>query len=228
MSKPGSGGIPSSQQSEINRKSRVYALTSDVSKDPYLTKNHLGTYECRLCLTIHTTEGSYLVHVNGKKHNENLTRRAAKLASQSQHEYNASTQTKDKTSEVQVKSHAKLRIGRCGYKIVKQYDRASHSDSILLQLTYPALSSSSISSSLLEEIGDVQPRHRFMSSYEQHIEKPDSTVQYLVIACVPYDTISFKIPNRPIQRESIITHWDTKTAMFTMQFSFQSHNESKI
>lgn len=40
--------------------------------------NHLGTYECRyidilidylrLCLTLHTNEGSYLAHTQGKKH----------------------------------------------------------------------------------------------------------------------------------------------------------------
>ena len=25
-------------------------------QDPYFMKNHLGTYECKLCLTLHTTE----------------------------------------------------------------------------------------------------------------------------------------------------------------------------
>ena len=54
-------------------------------------RNHLGTYECKLCLTLHNTEvaiyimiwcipscqdmffqGSYLVHTQGKKHQSNL------------------------------------------------------------------------------------------------------------------------------------------------------------
>lgn len=34
--------------------------TIDLTKDPYFMKNHLGTYECRLCLTLHSNEGSYL------------------------------------------------------------------------------------------------------------------------------------------------------------------------
>lgn len=25
-------------------------------------RNHLGQYECRLCLTLHTNEGNYLAH----------------------------------------------------------------------------------------------------------------------------------------------------------------------
>ena len=35
-------------------------------------KNHLGSYECKLCLTLHNNEGSYLAHTQGKKHQANL------------------------------------------------------------------------------------------------------------------------------------------------------------
>ena len=35
-------------------------------------QNHLGSYECKLCLTLHTNEGSYLTHTQGKKHQDNL------------------------------------------------------------------------------------------------------------------------------------------------------------
>lgn len=47
---------------------------------PRFRKNHLGSYECKLCLTLHTNEGSYLAHTQGKKHQENLKRRALKEA----------------------------------------------------------------------------------------------------------------------------------------------------
>ena len=62
-------------------------------------RNHLGTYECKLCLTLHNNEASYLAHtqaskktmlrmklplttclLQGKKHQSNLARRAAKEA----------------------------------------------------------------------------------------------------------------------------------------------------
>jgi hypothetical protein len=41
-------------------------------QDPYFMKNHLGSYECKLCLTLHTNEGSYLAHTQGKKHQDNV------------------------------------------------------------------------------------------------------------------------------------------------------------
>jgi Splicing factor 3a, subunit 2 len=59
-SKFGGGGVSSEQQSERERKERLRQLaleTVDLAKDPYLMRNHLGTYECKLCLTLHTNEG---------------------------------------------------------------------------------------------------------------------------------------------------------------------------
>ena len=56
-SKFGGGGVSSTQQSERERKERLRELaleTIDLAKDPYLMRNHLGTYECKLCLTLHT------------------------------------------------------------------------------------------------------------------------------------------------------------------------------
>ena len=44
------------------------------------------------------------------------------------------------------------------------------------------------------EIADgLTPRHRFMSAYEQRIEPPDKTWQYLLFAAEPYETVSFKV-----------------------------------
>ena len=59
-SKFGGGGVSSAQQTERERKDRLRQLaleTVDLAKDPYLMRNHLGSYECKLCLTLHTNEG---------------------------------------------------------------------------------------------------------------------------------------------------------------------------
>ena len=77
-SKPGSGGEASGQQSAIDRRERLRKLaleTVDITKDPYFMTNHTGSYECRLCLTLHPNEGNYLAHTQGKRHQENLKRR---------------------------------------------------------------------------------------------------------------------------------------------------------
>ncbi|CAK9140782.1 unnamed protein product [Ilex paraguariensis] len=42
--------------------------------------NHLGSYECKLCLTLHNNEGNYLAHTQGKQHQTNLAKGAARKA----------------------------------------------------------------------------------------------------------------------------------------------------
>ncbi|CAI0407609.1 unnamed protein product, partial [Linum tenue] len=82
-SKPGSGGAASSQNEAIDRRERLRRLaleTIDLAKDPYFMRNHLGSYECKLCLTLHNNEGNYLAHTQGKRHQTNLAKRAAREA----------------------------------------------------------------------------------------------------------------------------------------------------
>lgn len=61
--------MASSSESNRDRRERLRQLaleTIDINKDPYFMKNHLGSYECKLCLTLHNNEGSYLAHTQGK------------------------------------------------------------------------------------------------------------------------------------------------------------------
>jgi len=69
---------------------------------------------------------------------------------------------------------------------------------------------------------DVQPRHRFMSAYEQRVEAPDKTYQYLLFACEPYENVGFKIPNQPIDKGEgrFFTNWDSESKKFTLQLYF--------
>jgi splicing factor 3A subunit 2 len=101
-SKVGSAGVASQQNEDIQRKERLRQLaleTIDLSKDPYFRKNHHGTFDCTLCLTVHNDEGNYLTHTQGtqrcwvahtaersnaistgKRHQSNLARRAFREA----------------------------------------------------------------------------------------------------------------------------------------------------
>lgn len=78
--KTGGGGAATASQEAIHRRERLRKLaleTVDLAKDPYFMRNHVGQYECKLCLTIHPNEGNYLAHTQGKRHQENLAKRAA-------------------------------------------------------------------------------------------------------------------------------------------------------
>ncbi|NXD17288.1 SF3A2 factor, partial [Nothocercus nigrocapillus] len=204
--KTGSGGVASASESNRDRRERLRQLaleTIDINKDPYFMKNHLGSYECKLCLTLHNNEGSYLAHTQGKKHQTNLARRAAKEAKE------APAQPAPEKVKVEVKKFVK--IGRPGYKVTKQRDPETGQQSLLFQIDYPEIAET------------IMPRHRFMSAYEQRIEPPDRRWQYLLMAAEPYETIAFKVPSREIDKAEgkFWTHWNRETKQFFLQFHFK-------
>lgn len=100
-----------------------------------------------------------------------------------------------------------IKIGRPGYKVTKTRDPVTQQRSLLFEVDYP------------EAEQGVQPRHRFMSSYEQRVETPDKSYQYLLCACEPYETIGFKIPNEPLDKGEgrFFTDWDDEAQRFTLQ-----------
>lgn len=111
--KTGSGGQLSEAQAALERKERLRKLaleTIDITKDPYFLKNHLGTFECKLCLTLHPNEGNYLAHTQGKRHQYNLGRRAAMEAK------NAVPKTLD-LEQAPPQPKRVMKIGRPGYKV---------------------------------------------------------------------------------------------------------------
>ncbi|KAK6147091.1 hypothetical protein DH2020_018003 [Rehmannia glutinosa] len=206
-SKPGSGGAASAQNEAIDRRERLRRLaleTIDLAKDPYFMRNHLGSYECKLCLTLHNNEGNYLAHTQGKRHQTNLAKRAAREAKE------APAQPQPHKRKVNLKKIVK--IGRPGYRVTKQFDPETKQRSLLFQIEYP-------------EIEDnTKPRHRFMSSFEQKIQPFDKRYQYLLFAAEPYEIISFKVPSTEIDKSTpkFFSHWDPDSKMFTLQLYFKT------
>mmetsp|Transcript_4003 Transcript_4003/g.12571 ORF Transcript_4003/g.12571 Transcript_4003/m.12571 type:complete len:258 (-) Transcript_4003:79-852(-) len=209
-SKVGSGGVASSSETNRDRRERLRQLaleTIDLNKDPYFMRNHLGSYECKLCLTLHTNEGSYLAHTQGKKHQDNLKRRAAKEAAENPDQLGGPAPAQQR---VDVKKF--IKIGRPGYKITKQRDPNTQQNSLLFQVDYPEIAD------------DIEPRHRFMSAFEQKVEAPDRQWQYLLIAAEPYETIAFKISSREVDKTAgkFWTFWNKDTKTFFLQLHYKA------
>lgn len=103
-----------------------------------------------------------------------------------------------------------LKIGRPGYKVTKSRDLSTKQRSLTFEVDYP------------DAVEDVQPRHRFMSAYEQRVETPDKDYQYLLFACEPYETVAFKIPNVVIDKQEgkFYTNWDKDGKKFVLQLYF--------
>ena len=200
--KTGSGAPMTAQDQALDRRERLRRLaleTIDLKNDPYLMRNHLGTFECKLCLTIHTNEGSYLAHTQAKKHQVNLARRAQKDA--------AAGVAGGAPIARKYEAPKYAKIGRPGYKVTKVQDPDTLEKGFLFEVSFP----------------DVSPgckgHYRVMSAYEQKMEPADNQYQYFLIAAEPYETICFKIPNVEINRapDRIFEHWDEEAKKYTVQ-----------
>lgn len=202
--KVGGGGIATLALVNSERRERQRRLameTLDVSKDPYFMKNHIGTFECRLCLTLHTNEGSYLAHTQGKRHQMNLQRRESK-------------EGKDVANFPQkprIYPKRLIKIGKPGYKVTKQKDPVTSQKSMLFEVEYPQI-----------EPG-IKPHHRIMSCYEQTREPVDDRYQYVLFAADPYEIIAFKIPNFPIDSAEgkYYCGWDEVKRIYTVQLALK-------
>eukprot|EP01026_Neomeris_dumetosa_P026983 TRINITY_DN21968_c0_g1_i3.p3 TRINITY_DN21968_c0_g1~~TRINITY_DN21968_c0_g1_i3.p3 ORF type:complete len:244 (-),score=24.56 TRINITY_DN21968_c0_g1_i3:500-1231(-) len=210
--KPGSGGVASSQNEAIDRRERLRRLaleTIDLAKDPYFMRNHLGQIECRLCLTLHNNEGNYLAHTQGKRHQQNLAKRAAREAAEKPAQPVPSKRT------LPMKT---VKIGRPGYRVTKEYNSETKQRALLFQIEFPEIEPSS------------KPRHRFMSAYEQRIEAHDKRYQYLLFAAEPYEVIAFKIPNLEVDNisEKLFSHWDPDSNVYSLSLHFKAKPQAGL
>jgi splicing factor 3A subunit 2 len=117
-------------------------------------------------LTLHTNEGSYLAHTQGKKHQTNLARRAARDAKETQLMIAPSA-----VSEIPRKVF--LKIGRPGYRVTKIRDKEEGKEGMMVQIHLPQIKPG------------VIPRKRFMSAFEQKREPPNKAYQYLIVSQPP-------------------------------------------
>uniref|UniRef100_A0A8C3N4F0 Uncharacterized protein n=1 Tax=Geospiza parvula TaxID=87175 RepID=A0A8C3N4F0_GEOPR len=193
--KTGSGGVASASESNRDRRERLRQLaleTIDINKDPYFMKNHLGSYECKLCLTLHNNE------VRG-----HLARRAAKEAKE------APAQPAPEKVKVEVKKFVK--IGRPGYKVTKQRDPETGQQSLLFQIDYPEIAESIMPRHRFMSAYEqrIEPPDRRWQ-YLLMAAEPYETIAFKV----PSREID-KAEGK------FWTHWNRETKQFFLQFHFK-------
>ena len=215
----GGGGVASFSQMNQDRRERLCRLameTLDLSKDPYFMKNNIGSYECRLCLTIHTNEGSYLAHTQGKKHQTNLAKRQLKDQMLQSKMNNQNQNSNITQNNFPISTYTK--IGVPGYKITKMKDASTLQQSILFEIEYTHI------------IEGIVPRYRVMSAFEQKVELPDDKYQYVIFAAEPYENIAFKVPNYEIDNseDKYFCNWDEETKVYSVQIYFRDVKQNKV
>lgn len=205
-SKKGGGGIASKGLESLQLKRRLNQLAADVSdvdSNPYLRSLPGGLYECKLCLTKHKSTNSFILHTQGRRHQQSLEQRKR-----------LDTPRSGSAAASKVTTKSFVKIGRPGYRITKIFDPAANKRGLHLLIKYPQIKKG------------LQPMHRLMSAYEQQQEPADGAYQYLVIAAEPYDTIAIKIRSSPIEKDSLWSDFDKDTGDFHLQFLLDPVSDS--
>ncbi|KAI3402795.1 sap62 [Candida oxycetoniae] len=242
-SKKGAGGIASAEDANIHTKKRVQELLAthilDIENDPYVFRNHLGLLECRLCLTTHNNEASYISHLGGRKHHVNLERRRVLDEKQHrQHQYQQKINEQISISNIEKRSWKK--IGQPEYKISKIRDPETDQVGLIISVKVPKIT--------VEE-----PIFRFMSYFEltsknqnmytKYVEKMrsdndgdeeeelnESDNQLLIISAEPYENIAIVLPNKkeiekPQGKNEMSDKfwwvWDNDTKEFVLQMLYK-------
>lgn len=227
-SKKGSGGVADAQETAVHTRNRIKELLAtqvlDIDNDPYVFRNHLGLLECKLCLTTHISEASYISHLGGKKHLINLEKRRI-LDEKSG---NRGVGKKEVISITNVAKRSWNSIGKPGYSVTKIRNPDNLQLGLLINVKYPKLTR--------------EPLFRFMNYYElsennqdlianfnRNLDFDGKKFQYLIIYGEPYDNICIIIPGNVIDKptelemsDSYWWHWDSDIKQFYLQFLYKN------
>lgn len=165
-SKKGAGGVADTAEANVQTKRRIKELLTsqvlDLDNDPYVFRNHLGALECRLCLTTHTNEASYISHLGGRKHALNLEKR--RILDEKQNRQARGDGTALAMNNVQRRTwHS---IGLPVFKTTKIRDQETLQMGILVQVQCP-------------RIKVKEPFFRLMSCYELSEKNQNISKSYL-------------------------------------------------
>lgn len=144
-----------------------------------------------------------MAHTQGKKHQINLARRAARQARDS----TINPQKKDEAPKIRT-----VRIGKPIYRFKKQTEEETGQKQIMFEIEYPQIEP------------NTKPQYRFMSAFEQRVEAPDKDFQFILFAADPYVTIAFKIPNMEIDMSEgkFYENWDADRKIYVMLLSYKT------
>ena len=227
FNKIGTGAYASISMINLERRDRLRKIaseTTDLMKDPYFYRNHMGIYECKLCLTIHNNEGSYLAHTQSKKHQTNLNKRKVIEAKHNLFMEELKNEQKEKMENIKIKY---IKIGRPAYRIVKEKDYMSHKRKIKFEINYPSIKE------------NITPQFRIMSELEVNTQKNgineddinneeeknkyENKYHYVIFSAEPYENIAVRIPNMPLDynTEKHFSYWDDGKKIFYLTLNYK-------
>lgn len=250
-SKKGSGGVAGKEETNVNRRQRVKELLTDsiinLKNDPYVFQNHLGLLECKLCLTTHVNESSYISHIGGKKHQLNLEKRRLLDEKSKTNRIELSKKT---VTISNVSKRTWTKIGTPEFKVKKIRNPQTYQLGLLVHVKYPksqkeplfrfshhvelSLKNQNVVKSYLHKSDRDNPTDNNTensngneNSNSIQNNSTGDNYQYLIISSEPYDNICLLIPNKEIDgiidelSDKFWWYWDNDTKQFYIQIIFK-------
>ena len=192
----------------------------------FYSRNNRGLVRCRLCDTVHRDEENFIVHLSAKRHVSNLERLQAarqQVRSQQQDKERLVQQSVNSTHKaprpaVDPRTASKPSGPRVGKPVVTyrlEPDAQLKICRVWFNIDYPHVDET------------CRPLHRWISTYEQHVEPQDERWKYLLFACDPYDTVSYKFPaqipvatadTHPNDKSHYSCEWDAVQRRYSLFF----------
>lgn len=243
-SKKGSGGVAGTAETNVHVKRRIRELLAtnvlDLDSDPYVFRSHLGSLECRLCLTVHKNEALYISHLGGRKHQRNLEARRVL----DEKRLNLNTLSERAALVVSINNTPKRSwdsTGQPAFTITKVRDPETLRLGLSMKFAYPKavtepifriMSYYELSSRAQKQCRQYMERKTGMET--EITDKECARSQYLVVSAEPYENVCLVIPNTreidfPPQRlstnhamsPSYWWFWDQDSKDFFLQFLYK-------
>ncbi|AOA60513.1 SF3a splicing factor complex subunit [Komagataella phaffii CBS 7435] len=206
-SKKGSGGLASAEDTDKHRKERLRQLLRsniNIESDPYVVRTRTGQYDCKLCLTTHVNESSYISHTQGKRHQLSLMRREAEVSKNENRTDGGNIGNGMGISSIPKRKYVK--IGKPGYKVKKTRDADEHLG-LSLEIA-------------MKEFNRVKPMYTIMSKMETTTTPVKG--QCIVISGEPYENIGFDIPVEldGFNLGETWDYWDQDSKLYYVQLTY--------
>lgn len=212
--------------------------TSKAKQSEWYAKNHLGQILCRLCSSQHRDDDNFLVHLESRRHSENIKtieraraqvareQEAARALAQQQQHDDHMAQMQDTLGATNYKAPTTRREARVGKpKVVfhTEPNPQANTCKVLFEVSYPLAAT--------EQDPTMRPMHRWVNTHEQNVEEKNDSIVYLLFACEPYETVAYTFPARvpittadsvkhmPDAGQRYACHWDPVRKVYTLMFT---------
>lgn len=226
--KQGGGGVADTHETNVHTRRRIKELLAsqvlDLDNDPYVFRNHLGMLECRLCLTTHINESSYVAHLGGKKHSTNLERRRVL-----DEKNNKKADGPNAVGITSIKKRTWTKIGRPAYTVTKIRDPDTLQLGVLVKVEVPHITAQEPLFRIMSYYELLAKGQGALKSFVARLRDDDTPTDYqvLVVSAEPYENIAISIPNREIDKDKAAMsrgywwHYDRDTKEYFIQLLFK-------